>query len=551
MYFDGTVLKHVTNELKETILGGRINKIQEIAESQFLITIYNRTSYKLLISVASKHPRIHLLFHPVDHIQNVSQFTLTMRKFFENGIISSIKQVENDRVICIEIEKRNEYGDQNKNLMWIEIMGRHANLIITNNDRLILDAYKTILAFENNQRSIYQNLLYEPFPNDQLNPFMIEKETQIDLSKPLYKTIQGLSPLIQKELSFRHPVEHNILQELQSLLNHPDFVYYESSHIYSYLTLTHLENETPIKFSTINELLDHHYSNIDKKDLLSDKHRDLMKTISRVLLKHKHKLEHLQYDYKQTDSSDKYRIKGDLIQSNLNKIKKGMDSIDLFNYYTQEIETVLLDNKKSAVENMNSAYKKAKKIRASIPHLKSQIQQTKMMITYLETILSQVNFASPIDLIEIEEELRSKKILKQQKKRPISSKKKSKSRKPNYKSITVDDVIILVGMNNIQNAYITHQVAQKHHVFFHVKHGSGSHVIVTKEMPLSETVIRAAAQLASYYSPQSNSSSVEVIYTDVKNIKKIKGQHGSNVAFSSYQSIFIDPDYKTIVEFTK
>jgi predicted ribosome quality control (RQC) complex YloA/Tae2 family protein len=544
MYFDGTILRHVTKELNESILNGRINKIQESAQSQFFITIYNRKSYKLFISVASKHPRVHLMLHPIDHIQTVSQFTLALRKYFENGLIKSIKQIENDRILCLEVEKRNEIGDLKTNRMWIEIMGRHANLIITDNHNVILDAHKTILAFENNQRTIYPNVLYEPFPNNQLNPFDVDDRTHIDFTLPIYKTLQGLSPLIQKELSFRSPSIQKSVSILKSLLENPKFLYYSTSQLYSYMELKHLNNEVAVEFASVNKLLEHHYSSIDLREMVSDKHRDLITTVSKALIKHRNKLEHLHYDYQQTDSSDQFRVTGDLIQSNLSKIKKGMQYIDVFNYYTSKNERIELDIKKSPIENMHAAYKKAKKIKSSIPHIISQIEYTKMMIKYLEEIQSQIKFAGTNDILEIEEELRTNKILKQQQKQLKANK---KNKRPNYKTILIEDSKILVGMNNIQNAFITHQIAKKHDVFFHVKHGPGAHVIVINTHTLTESIIRAAAHFAAYYSPQSSSSSVEVIYTEVKNIKKIKGQHGSNVIFSTYQSIFIDPDYKTVI----
>ena len=100
--------------------------------------------------------------------------------------------------------------------------------------------------------------------------------------------------------------------------------------------------------------------------------------------------------------------------------------------------------------------------------------------------------------------------------------------------------------NNIQNEYITHKLAKPNELWFHVKDGSGSHVVLAKENDITEAEIRCAAMLAAYYSYASLSSSVAVDYSKVKFIKKIPGQKGCFVSYSRQNTIYIDPDKKYI-----
>ena len=110
-------------------------------------------------------------------------------------------------------------------------------------------------------------------------------------------------------------------------------------------------------------------------------------------------------------------------------------------------------------------------------------------------------------------------------------KSKSKIKSPNY-DIYIDElnIQIVVGKNNIQNNFITHKLAKKDFLWFHVQKQSGSHVVVMTNEELKEPTIRTAANLAAYYSKSKDSSSVPVDYTKIKYVKKIPGEVGSYVS---------------------
>ena len=107
--------------------------------------------------------------------------------------------------------------------------------------------------------------------------------------------------------------------------------------------------------------------------------------------------------------------------------------------------------------------------------------------------------------------------------------------------IEYEGSVIYVGKNNIQNDYITHTVAKKDDLWFHVKGYHGSHVVVSGDSKYSENVIRYAANLAAKYSDSKDSSSVQVDYTEIKFLKKVPGYKGSFVTYKRYKTIYIDP----------
>ncbi|MDD3712470.1 MAG: NFACT RNA binding domain-containing protein, partial [Candidatus Izemoplasmatales bacterium] len=123
---------------------------------------------------------------------------------------------------------------------------------------------------------------------------------------------------------------------------------------------------------------------------------------------------------------------------------------------------------------------------------------------------------------------------------------------PNY-DIYYDEegIQIVVGKNNIQNNFITHKLAKKDYLWFHVQNQSGSHTIVMTNQELKESTIRAAANLAAYYSKSKLSSSVPIDYTRIKNVKKVPGENGSYVTYTNQKTIYIDPDESQIKKLRK
>ena len=105
----------------------------------------------------------------------------------------------------------------------------------------------------------------------------------------------------------------------------------------------------------------------------------------------------------------------------------------------------------------------------------------------------------------------------------------------------------MIGKNNLQNDYLTFHHAKKQDLWFHAQDYHGAHVILQSE-EVTEDLIRTCAMLASYYSQGKYSSSVPVAYTKISNLKKAKGKAIGQALMTSYKTIYIDPDEKTVMD---
>ncbi|MEE1049513.1 MAG: NFACT family protein, partial [Clostridia bacterium] len=61
MSFDGFVTRCITQELQNTILNGKIDKVYQPERDEIILSVRTREgNYKLLLSASASNPRIHL-----------------------------------------------------------------------------------------------------------------------------------------------------------------------------------------------------------------------------------------------------------------------------------------------------------------------------------------------------------------------------------------------------------------------------------------------------------------------------------------------------------
>ncbi len=139
-------------------------------------------------------------------------FCMLLRKHLGSGKLVAVRQLEMDRVLYLDFETTNELGDTVVMTIAVEIMGRHSNIIVINQEGKILDAIKRVDASMSGVRMILPNLTYTIPPlqdkknllvstNDELIQALNEQPNG-ELSKMLLRTIQGISPILSREMAF-------------------------------------------------------------------------------------------------------------------------------------------------------------------------------------------------------------------------------------------------------------------------------------------------------------------------------------------------------------
>lgn len=537
MAVDGILLHSIFQNMLP-FFPAKILKIHQINQDTLLFTINTQQKQqKLLISLHSDFNRIQFTNQKYESQQNPKSFLMLLRKKIDHGVITTFQQIDLDRIIHFQILVKDDSRDSTILHLYCELMGKYANVILTDKEGIILDAFKRLPPNESNRRTIHPGAMYRlPSPQaNKQNPF---SHPVLDLQNPIINQISGCSPLLAKEIIYRLQQKEDFekiafqLQESSSL-----YIYDTTMHI---IELKHLS--TPYKKYPLMEGLDTMYQNLEMRILMQQQNKDLHRIIQRELQKNERKLLKLKTSLENACNCEKYRIFGDLLFANIHKISR-QETIQLQTFEDQTPVTIPLDIRYDIKGNANRYYHKYHKEKRAQKFIKDQLVNCQSEIEYFKDLQLHLQFATSRDAQEIRAELIKYGLLKQTTKRKQQTKQKEL---PHYDELCIDGIQIYVGKNNLQNEYVTWKLAKKQDTWFHVKDLHGSHIIVCADK-LNEKFIRIGALLAAYYSQGKLSSSVPVNYCHVSQLKKIPGNRGSFVSLSNYKTIYIDPLESSIV----
>ncbi|MBU5211003.1 NFACT family protein [Heyndrickxia oleronia] len=568
MSFDGLFTRAMTKELADILKGGRINKIHQPYKNEMIMIIRaNGKNHKLILSAHPSYARIQLTKEQHENPQEPSMFCMLLRKHLEGYLIEDIYQTELDRVVIFEIKGRNEIGDISYKQLYIEIMGRHSNIILVDKDRnMILDSIKHVPPAVNSYRSILPGQTYiAPPKQDKLNPLSASEDDILrtldfnsgKIDKQIVEHFSGMSPLLAKEivhnagLANRVTIPQAFLSIMNELKQHkylPSITSSTTKEAFYLLPITYLEGEVK-SFETISEMLDRYYFGKAERDRVKQQGHELERFIKNEKEKNESKIEKLKTTLIDAKNADQYQLYGELLTANLHLVKKGMEQIEVVNYYDEHAKTVniSLDPRKSPSANAQAYFSKYQKAKNAIGIVQEQIDKAAVEIQYFERLMQQMESASPKDIEEIRTELAEEGYIKLRQKRGT----KNKAQKLTVEAYSSSDgTEILVGKNNKQNDYLTNKLAARDEIWLHTKDIPGSHVVIRSKNPSEETLLEAA-NLAAYFSKAKDSSSVPVDYTKVRNVKKPNGAKPGFVIYEQQQTVYVTPTADKVLSMKK
>lgn len=569
MSFDGIFTYGMTNELQETLTGGRISKIHQPYKHELIFHIRSKgKNHKLLLSAHPSYARVQLTEHHDDNPSEPPMFCMLLRKHLEGGFIERFEQIGLDRVIVLHVRSRNEIGDEQTRKLYIEIMGRHSNLILVEDEtEQIIDGLKHLSPSVNSYRTVlpgHQYLL--PPAQQKLNPFDVTKEDILKhlrfqegkIANQIVDTFSGVSPLFAKEavhragLANQETIPSTLLEMFQLIQAHsftPQLTRKDGKEYFYLLELQHVHGDMKT-FDSLSELLDRFYFGKAERDRVKQQAADLERFVANEKKKNENKLKKLKRTLEESQNAHKYQLYGELLTANIYAIKKGDKEATVINYYDEEGGeiTIPLKTNKTPSENAQAYFTKYQKAKNAVEAVNEQIERTHEEIVYFDELIQQLSSASPKDLEEIREELVDGKYLRPKQKRNAKKKKPSAIQLEAYESS--QGVPILVGKNNKQNEYLTTKAAARDDIWLHTKDIPGSHVVIRHKAPDEQTLLEAA-QIAAYFSKAKESSSVPVDYTKIRHVKKPNGAKPGFVTYDQQQTLFVTPDEDVVLKLRK
>ena len=572
MPMDGLTTGFAARELNEILRDGRIDKITQPERDTIVLVIRaGGTNHRLLLCASPNNARCHLTMSSFSNPLEPPAMCMLMRKQITGARIQEIRQVEGDRIVYVDLDAVNELGDHVLRRLVLEIMGRHSNLLLLDENGRILEATRHVNPEMSRVRQIQPGMTYLPPPaQDKLNPETLTEEKLYErlsaipdarLSRALADTITGLSRGAAEELACRvlQPGEtqpsdlkdacRRIADFLKRLpfMADPRVLVNENGEAEDVFPMIYLsrptENQRPYK--TLSEALEVYFGSRDARERLNQKSAAMVRMLKSQLERCQRKLAMQQEELASAERMEEYRRMGEAINANLYQLKKGMTEAELPDWNDPEggTLTVPLDIRLTPSQNAQRYFKKYQKARSAREVAAQQRDKTLEETDYLEGMLLDVDkCVGESELEEIRQELVRTGYMKKNTNR--RQQRQLPGSKP-YRYLSADGIEILVGKNAAQNDRIT-LGAKPDETWLHAKDMPGSHVIICREGEIPLTTMKQAALLAAWYSKGQRSSQVPVDYTLRRYVKKPSGAAPGKVIYTHQKTAYMTPEEEEI-----
>ncbi len=572
MAFDACMMRAVLSEFSREFPEAKIEKVlQPRSDEVDLLIHFGKSSRRLVFNVGPNAPRLQLSDRQKENPKSPPMFCMLLRKYFVGAKIISAAQPGFDRIAEFSVACYDEMGFPTEKKIVCEIMGKYANLIILDSDSKILSALKIIDFSSSTVRQVLPGLKYQlPQKQDKLSPLLLDEalfykklaefSPERTGEKFITSVYSGIATQIAHELVFRATGDidvpvcnidtkrlYSVFSEWQRLLiyeNYTPSVAFDSNGKpidYSYMDISYLGCGVTVRhYESLAELFDVYFEERDRIEHIHQRAKDLMTLLSNAVSRTERKLGLQRQSLLDSERGEEYKKYGDLITANLYRLERGMESFVTQDYYDElcpEIE-IKLDPRLSPSQNAQKMYKLYNKCKTAKSVLTEQIALWESELRYLESVGEFLSKAEcEQDVLEIRDELyRSGYASKMRGYVPPKHLKSTP-----YKYRTSGGFELLVGKNNLQNDLLSHKLAARDDIWFHVKDIPGSHVIlVTEGKEPGDDDYTEAARIAAKYS-KASADTVAVDYTRVKNLKKPGGAKPGFVTYKTNYTAYVRP----------
>ena len=570
MPLDAVCLTGLVRELNDALLQLRVEKVQQPARDQVVLTF--RGGKKLLLCAGATQARVHLTKLTRENPAAPPMFCMLLRKHLSGGKLISIAQPALERAVILTLEIVDELGEPGVRKLAVECMGRYSNLILLDGQDRIIDCLRRVDMEMSEKRQVLPGLFYHlPPAQEKADPLTIDPagfDRLLACANPereagafLLDSFFGLSPLVCREIAFRSGccLAHERPAALRDAFFHwqervnagqfePCMISREGKPSdFSYFPILQygagMENQSWESFSL---MLDAFYETRERMERVRQRGQDLRKAASSARDRARRKLALQEKEYAQTQDRDRLRICGELITANLYRMERGGSVLRTQNYYEEscpEID-VPLDPLLTPQQNAARYFKLYNKAKTAEKYLTEQMALARKERDWLESVLDELSRAeTEQDFNDIRRELRDAGYLKGS----APGKKELKrgaSRPRTFRSS--GGFRILVGRSNTQNDQLVRE-SFKSDYWFHTQRIHGSHVILCAEgREPDERSLTEAAALAAYFSQGRESGQVAVDYTQVRNVKKPNGAKPGMVVYDPYQTAYVAPSEELV-----
>lgn len=523
--FDSLCLAAVVAEL-QTIIGGRVQQVDQTGEHEFVLSIYLHGLSRLLMTAHSQFARVHLIQGPFKPVSEPSAFQKELRKRLGGARLASVKQRGFDRVI--ELEFTTAEGPY---LLIGEFMGKHSNLMLLDESHRIVGAERWIGPGKS-KRLILPNRKYEP------PPFPARKPIWESDGRPLQE-FEGASPFLLGLIESGAVEAEEIGEVVRSLRFESVFVPGQGAYPIP-IAKSGLCGKSAASYS---EAAERWFSEAERAAWVENERASLLGQLERVLLARDVAISDLRQALDTAVRAREFQEKGELILAHQRSIDPGASTIKVEGYDGKPLD-IALKIDATAVENAERYFSKAKRAKAGAEGVRERLESLesdrKSLVSVIELLSRAV---SPPEIENARVEADARRWLHHQ---PIPT--RIKEERP-YQGHSIRETSspsgwkVLWAENATSNDFLTMRVAKPNDWWLHVRGAPSAHVIlVTGNHPekVQRQDLLFAATIAVKNSSSKHSKYVPVDYTLKKYVRKPRGSAPGAALYEREKTLFVD-----------
>jgi len=575
MALDGVFLSRLKNEIEEAAIGARVDKISQPSREELILTLrWRGGGGKLLLCASPQGPRVHFTGDAPENPKAPPMFCMLLRKHLGGAKLVAVRQIGLDRILHLDFQAQNELGDPVVITLVAEIMGRHSNLIVLDQDSRIIDAIRRVDLETSSVRQILPGMRYAlPPAQDKLSLLETTPERILErlgagrdaeLSKALMDALQGTSPILCREIAHyatrgvetlcsaltrdqRTRLEFylaGLIETVREGRSTPTMVLepggkprdfsFVPIHQYGAAMLTK-------EYESCSALLDSFYLDRDRIERVRQRSGDLLKLLANTSERISRKLAAQKEELAQCADREAFKELGDLISANLYTIQKGDTKAVVQNFYDPAggMAEIPLDPMLTPAQNAQRYYAQYRKAGTAEAMLGKLVVQGEAELAYIDSVFDALTRASGEgELDAIRRELAAGGYV-----RPHKGGKEREIKLAPRRYRSSDGFLILVGRNNMQNDQLTLREANSTDLWLHTQKIPGSHtIIVTEGAEVPDSTIEQACVIAAYNSKARDSAKVPVDFAQVRHVKKPAGAKPGMVIYDHFRTVIVNPD---------
>lgn len=548
MSMDILTLNAVVPELAAELAGAAVSKLHQVGPHDLVLRLWTgRANRRLLISAQPRASRLHLTEQVWPNPPAPPRFCQLLRARARR--LLAIRQLPGERIV--ELEFSGEEGE--RSVLVAELLGPRANLLLLDAAGTIVDL---LLRERGAERGLSPGFPYLPPPAPEridLAQGLPEVPPAGDFAAWLLQAVTPMTPLAAADVAAaaaagvpRAQALAHFRDRLLTREFRPGIAVYRGKPQLVVLPPEFLEPVAWTPCASVSAAADAFYGERPGEDLFGGGKAELRRLVGKALARLDKRLIQIAAEETKAQGAERQRELGDLLLANLHKLRRGLESITLEDWYAAPPApvTIELDPALSPQQNAERYFQRQRKGKRALAHIARRRAETAAEREWLDGVALALDEADdPGEIEALREELAAAgiRLPGQKTGRP---QRKSSGPPTLRRAVTPGGYQLFWGKNNRSNDHVSRQLTTGRDLWFHAQGLPGCHLVLkrgerTGEIP--ETDVLFAAALAAGYSRGKDAPRVEVIVAAGSQVRKPAGARPGLVTVGHFRSVRVAP----------